>query len=268
MIKELIHCRACNQVIPNYDVSEFARAKSLPEVEWNNEDLARVKEFLTAHRGHRMEKLSVKDDSCLSEKPFYEPLRVTYFLAGSGERKFLIRRTKTALDQPAFYEIISGRLQIFNVSLQIQEDDLCKEIAAEKGLSLMPREKVQNFIQAFREEVASFSPEALGEIAESIEEGESSLQAFGSLKESVWERILDRCRGDWNELELDQIKRFIEENRDPPHVLSLLIQRRISIISLVERESGVGLEDREERATVAEAQFTSLAEKKVEKGRG
>ncbi len=245
----------------------MAPPKSLPEVEWNNADLAKVKEFLNAHRSHRMEKLLMKPDSGISEKPFYEPLRVTYFLAVSGERKFLIRRTKTALDQPAFYEIISGRLQIFNVSLQIQEDDLFKQIAAEKGLSLMPREKVQRFIQAFREEVASFSPEALGEVAESIEEGESSLQAFGRLKEAGWERILDRCRGDWNEFERDQIKRFIDENRDPPHVLSLLIQRRISIISLVERESGAALEDQEERATAAEAQFSSRTEKKVEKGR-
>jgi len=49
--------------------------------------------------------------------------------------------------------------------------------------------------------------------------------------------------------------------------LSLLIRRRISIISLVKRESGADLEDREERAAVAEAQFISLAEKKVEKGR-
>jgi hypothetical protein len=267
MIKELIHCRECNQVIPNYGGFEWAAAKGLPEVEWNNADLAGVKEFLHVHRSHRMEKLLIKLDTGISAKPFYEPLRVTYFLAGSGQRNFLVRRTKIALDQPAFYEIISGRLQIFNVSLQIQEDELGKQMAADRELSLWPRRKVQRFIQAFREEVARLCPEVIGEALESIEEGESSLQAFGRLKESGWERILNRCRADLNDLELDQIKRFIAENRDPPQALSLLIQRRISIISLVERESGAALEDREERAAFAEAQFTPPAEKKVEKGR-
>ncbi|MDH4268324.1 MAG: hypothetical protein OEW45_22080 [Deltaproteobacteria bacterium] len=267
MIKELIRCTACNQVIPNYGGFELGRADTLPGVEWNNADLARVKDFLTAHRGHPMEKLFIKTDSCISEKPSYELMRVTYFFAESAERKFLVRRTKTALDQPAFYEIFPGRLQIFNKSLKIQEDDLGKQIAADKELSLVPKEKVQRFIQAFREEVASISLEALGEVAESIEEGETPLQAYGSLKESVWERILDRCRWDFKESELAEIRRFIDENREPPDVLSLQILRRISVISLVEAESGVDLRDREEIEEVMETRSSSLAEKKVEKGR-
>lgn len=104
-------------------------------------------------------------------------------------------------------------------------------------------------------------------MAESIEEGETSLQAYGSLKESVWERILDRCRWDFNESEMAEIRRFIDENRDPPDVLSLQILRRISVISLVEAESGVDLRDREEIEEVMETRSSSIVEKKVEKGR-
>ncbi len=267
MIKELIHCMDCHQVFPNYDASEFSRAKSLPGVEWNDEDLAKGKEFLTVHCGHRMEKLSLKLDSGISSKPSYEPLRETYFLAGSGERKFLIRRTKTALNQLASYEIVPGRLQVFNVSLRIQEEDLARQMAADSGLSQIPRQKVQGFIEAFREEIARFSPEAFGEVAESIEEGENSLQAFGSLKEFVWKRILDRGCGDWDGFERGQIQRFIDENRDPPQVLSLRIERRISILSLVEKGIPEDLEDRKESAPVAEAQFSLPAQEKVEKGR-
>ena len=267
MVKELIYCADCHEAIPNYDLSEFSRAKSLPEVEWNNEDLARVKKFLIVHRSHRMEKLLMKQDSGISAKLLYDPLRVTYFLAASGERKFLIRRTKTALDQPAFYEVIPGRLQIFDVSVQIQEDDLGKQVAADRELSRIPREKVQKFIQAFREEVARFSPESLGEVAESIEEGESSLQVFAGLKESVWKRILDRCCGDLNALERGQIQRFIDENRNPTQVLSLSIERRISILSLVERETPADMEDRKESSILTEDPFSSQNEKKVGKGR-
>ena len=267
MVRELIHCMDCHQVIPNYGGFELAPLRSLQEVEWDNADLVRVKEFLKAHRSHRMEKLLTEPASAISEQPFYEPLRVTHFLAGSRERKLLIRRSKTALGQPAFYEVIPGRLQVLNAALQIQEEDLAKQMAADGGLSLISRDKVQRFIKVFGKEVTRFSPETLGEAVESIEEGENSLQAFGSLKESVWERILDRCCQDWNAWERDQIRRFIAENQDPPQALSLLIQRRISILSLVERETPLALEGQKESAAVTQAQFISRGKKKVTKGR-
>ncbi len=59
---------------------------------------------------------------------------VIYILARNAKGKFLIRRTKIALDQPASYVIIPGKLKISNVSLKIQEEDLRGEIAAEKGI--------------------------------------------------------------------------------------------------------------------------------------
>ena len=110
MIKKLIRCTACNQVIPNYEGSELTRSKSLPGVEWSNADLATAKKFLRLHSGHRLEELLVEENSWVSQKPSYEPLRESYCFASNAERKFLIRRTKAALDQPAFYEILPGRL--------------------------------------------------------------------------------------------------------------------------------------------------------------
>ena len=144
MIKNLIRCVVCNQVIPNYGGYELTRAKSLPGVDWSNADLASAKEFLHTHSGHPLEELIIEEDSWISEKPAYEPLRVTYILASNAERKFLIRRTKTALDQPASYEIIPGKLKISNVSLEIQEDDLRRQIAAEEGFSLLLKRKMEN----------------------------------------------------------------------------------------------------------------------------
>ncbi|MGA2956940.1 MAG: hypothetical protein ABSF48_14610, partial [Thermodesulfobacteriota bacterium] len=100
MIKNLIRCATCNQVIPNYGGYELTQAKSLPGVDWSNADLASAKEFLRTHSGHPLEELFVEADSCISEKPVYEPLGVIYILARKAKQKFLIRRTKIALDQP------------------------------------------------------------------------------------------------------------------------------------------------------------------------
>jgi len=251
-------------VIPDYSGYELARARSLPGVEWSNADLADAKEFLRTHFGHPLEELVVEEDSWISEKPIYEPIRVTYFLAGSAQRKFLIQRTKTALDQPASYKIIPGRLKLSSVSLKIQEDDLRKQIHAEKGFSLLLKEKMQRFIQALRDEMAGISAKEFEEEAERIEDGETSLSAYGCINESRWTRILDRCRRDFDEFELKAIRKFIDEHRDPPDVLSIQIQRRLSIFSLVEAESGsLAAMERKETEAAIEAQVSATAERKA-----
>ena len=270
VIGKLIRCTACNQVIPNYGGSDLARAQSLPGVEWSNADLSNAKEFLRAHFGHRLEELIVEGDSCVSEKPSYETVRVTYFFAGNGKRRFLVRRTKSALDKPAFYKVISGRLKLSNVSLKIQEDDLRKQIAAEKGFSPLLKERMERFIQVFRDEIARISLEKFEEEAEEIDDGEGSTPAYAALKNSRWQRILNRCRLYFDEFELKVLNRFIDENRNPPDVLSIQIERRLSIISPGEAETSslanVEMERKKMEASI-EDQASANVEKKAAKGK-
>jgi hypothetical protein len=237
VIERLIRCTVCNQVIPNYTSSVFAWVKSFLDVEWSNADLTNTQEFLRAHFGHLLEELVVEADFFFSEKPSYEPIRVTYFFAGNATRSFLVRRKKRALDEPASYEIVPGKLKISNLSWKVQEDHLRKQINAETGFSLTLKRKIPRFIQAVRDEIGGISPTEFEGMAEEIEEGETSLSAYGSLKESCWTKILDRCRRDFDEVELETIRKFIEEHRHPPDVLSIQIQRSISVISLAKAES-------------------------------
>jgi hypothetical protein len=263
MIKKLIRCSTCNQVIPNYEGYAVTQAQSLPGVEWSDADLVKAKEFLLTHSGHPLEELSVETDSLIGEKPAYEPIGVTYILASKEDKKYLIRRMRKELDQPASYEIIPGKLKLSNVSLRIQEYDLRKQIDAEKGFSLLLKRKMEKFIQAFRDEMAGISAEDFEREAEAIEEGETSLIAFGSLKDSRWERILNRCGRFFKESELMSIRRFIDENRNPLDVLSIQIQRRISIISLVEGQAFQGIQEIDETRMAVESKPDEIAEEKT-----
>jgi hypothetical protein len=237
MIHKLIHCSTCNQVIPNYQGCAVTQAQSLSGLERSGADLAEAKEFLLTHSRHPLEELSIETDSLISEKPAYEPIGVTYILASNARRKFLIRRTRMALDQPALYAIIPGKVKLSNVSLRIQEYDLRRQIAAEKRFSLLLKRKMEKFIEAFREETAGIKAEDFEREAEAVEEGEHSLIAYGSFKESHWARILKRCGRHFKESELKIVRDFIEENRIPPDVLSVQVQRRISIIAPAKVES-------------------------------
>ena len=261
MINKLIRCTACNQVIPNYQGYELTRAKSLPGVEWSDADLASAREFLRTHFGHSLEEILLEEDSWVSEKPSYEPLRVSYCLAGNAGERFLIRRTKLALDQPASYEIVPGRMKISNVSLKFQESNLRKQIFAEKGFSSLLKERMEKFIQVFGDEITRISPEKVEEEIKEIHDGESCALAYAGLNNSRWERILNRCRLYFDESELKALRRFIDENHNPPDVLSIQIERRISIIPPAGEESIVGLQDRKETEEEMEASSIARSQK-------
>jgi len=231
MVKKLILCKQCYQVIPLLEgIGDFGDSYVLTGVEWSSEDLDKQKEFYFCHGNHKLEELIVDSKTFVSDKPSYEPVKTSYFEASNGQEKLLIRRTRIGLDHPAQYEIIPGQLQISNISANIQGNELRKEISGRDGYLPLPEEKVEIFIRALTEEVESISPEKLTEEIEGPQEGETSLLAYGILKEVHWENVLRKCQNDFQNNDLTNIRRFIQENREPGDVLALQIHRQVTIL--------------------------------------
>jgi hypothetical protein len=230
MIEKLMRCTKCDQVIPHPgSFDDFEKSSLLPGVEWSAADLESQREFFRCHGEHPLEELWADPDTYISDKPSYEPVKVSYFEASNGQQSFLIRRTKPALDRPAFYQLIPGKLQVSNVSFNIQEEALRKQMAARNGSVPLTEEEIRNFIRAFRDEVETIAPENLAEEVEVAREGETPLLSYGIFKEARWENVLRRCAKDIEKIDLNKIRQFIEENRQPDDVLSLLIKRKVSI---------------------------------------
>ena len=130
MVEKLIRCTRCNKIIPQFSsFGDFAADSSLPGVEWSSEDLDAQKEFLRQHEGHLLEELFIDCETFFSDKPCFELKKVAYVEASNGQQKFLIKRTRTAFDRPAFYELIPGKIQVSDVSLEIQEDQIQRGIS-------------------------------------------------------------------------------------------------------------------------------------------
>jgi len=230
MVEKLIRCTQCNKVIPQYDrFGDFGEIPALPGVEWASDDLDGQKEFLELHRGHVLEDLLVDRETMVSDRPAFEPRRVTYVEAGNGKEKFLIKRVKEGYDRPAFYELIPGQIRVADISLEIQEEEIRKEIEWLNGSLALPAEKVGKFIEAFREEVEGIPPEKWREEMEMTFPGETSLLTYGSIRTSHWENILHRCENDFKDSELEVIGRFIRDHREPGNILDLRIKNKISI---------------------------------------
>jgi len=230
MIEKLMRCTKCDQVIPHpVTFRDFENSSLLPGVEWSAADLERQREFFRCHGTHPVEELRVNTDTYISDKPSYESVKVSYFEASNGEQSFLIRRTKPALDQPAIYELIPGKLLVSNISFNIQEEALRKQMATRNGSAPLTEEKIQKFIRAFRDEVETIGPEKLAAEVEVADEGEKPLLSYGIFKQARWENILRRCAQDFEKVDLNKIRQFIDENSQPNDVLSLLVKRKVSI---------------------------------------
>ena len=230
MIQKLMRCTKCDQVIPHPGgFGDFEKSSLLPGVEWSAADLERQKEFFRCHAAHPVEELRVNTDTLISDKSSYEPVKISYFEASNGQQSFLIKRTKPTLDQPAIYQLIPGKLLVSNVSFDIQEEALRKQMAVRNGSAPLTEEKIQKFIRAFQDEVETIGPEKLAEEVEVAEEGETPLLSYGIFKEARWENVLRRCAADFEKADLNKVRKFIDENSQPDDVLSLLVKRQVSI---------------------------------------
>ncbi|HSR10808.1 MAG TPA: hypothetical protein VLS90_05140, partial [Thermodesulfobacteriota bacterium] len=214
--------------------------------------------FLRTHSRHQLHELVVDPETYISEKPDYEPIGESYFLAGDEKGRFLIRREKRSLDTPAVYQVVPGELRISR-SLHIREKELRTQIAREKSFSPGLKNKVDRFVQILREEVAGLSPEEFECRAPIWQPGESPCVSLAGLDDSVWARVLDRCRKDYSPAEFRTLQTFIAENRYPPDVLCVSMEKRFSVISVVGPAKVVDGNSRVEEAEASKQPASRLA---------
>ena len=103
-----------------------------------------------------------------------------------------------------------------------------RQVSWLNGSFALSEEKINKFIQAFREEVKSISPESLQEEIESTLPGETPLLTYGSLSEDRWKKVLQRCENAFEPPEIELIEGFIRDNRQPGEVLGLQIRKTVS----------------------------------------
>jgi hypothetical protein len=116
---------------------------------------------------------------------------------------------------------------------------------------------MEKFIQVFRDEIGRISLDKIEEEIGEIYDGEGISLPYAGLNNSRWERILNRCRLYFDKVELEAVRRFIEENCNPPDVLSIQIERRISIIPFAVE----GLQDKEETGEEMETPSIVISKK-------
>ncbi len=218
----LIHCIDCNKVInimewdlctpSSWDVGE------LKEQEGNDR-----RAFEQRHKNHRTEELTPVTPA-ISDKPYAEPLKVSYFEASNGKQRFVIKRWRNTIDDPCEYEVIDGRLEITHRKVRVQTEAIKKQFKTEHD-GAIPEKKLNYFIKAIQDEIKNVDPNTL----EVAAEGESPLISYYQLGSESLKRILFRCWDtfDWHELKL--LRDFVLEHNEYDDVMTVMAQKEFSI---------------------------------------
>ena len=222
MMGTLIHCIDCNKVIhmTEWDLCthyDWQQAE-IKEQEGNDR-----KAFEQRHKNHRTEELTPVTPA-ISDKPYAEPLKVSYFEASNGTQRFVIKRWRNTIDDPCEYEVIDGRLEITQGKVRVQTEAIKKQLRTEHD-GAIPENKLNYFIKAIQDEVKDLDPDTL----EVSAEGETPLISFCQLDSQSVKRIFTRCWDTFNWHELKLLRDFVIEHNEYDDVMTIVAQKEFTI---------------------------------------
>jgi hypothetical protein len=222
MMGTLIHCIDCNKVI-HMTEWDFCNHHEWLEGEIKEQEGNDRKAFEQRHKNHRTEEL-IPVSTAISDKPYAEPVKNSYFEASNGKRRFVIKRWRRTIDDPCEYEIIAGRLEITHGKAGVQTEAIKKQFRMEHN-GAMPERKLNSFVKAIQDEVKNLDPDTL----EVSAEGETPLISFYRLGSQSVKRILTRCRNtcSWHELKL--LRDFVMEHSEYDDVMTVVVEKEFCI---------------------------------------
>jgi len=225
MVEErYICCRNCNEVhhvtpfdkAPEYIWAE-GEARELPRDDW--------RDFMHRHAGHRLESLRSVGESCLVSGEAADPMKVDYIEVTNGHDLFLIRSHRKNIAEPLSFELVQGRLAPAGVSVEVQEDELRKELKHHFPWRMpepLSDQKIELFIGLFKEMVASLRPDEIEICSPSYTDTRTE---YGSLESAGKEALVERCKHHFSAVEIEEIRRFIETHVEDDGVMSLRLAK-------------------------------------------
>jgi hypothetical protein len=213
-MNQLIHCINCDAIYLRTPFDQWPEYEPHP---WNSEDLPQGNEkddfqdFLKDHRGHQLEDLKLVEDSFISEKPYFEPVKVSYFKATNGRESFVIKKFRESIDQPLKYQLIIGDYSLRCVGINIQSEEIAKQLEREfEATPLLPAKKTA-FLKLYQHIAETVDIRNLERIPE---ESPNPLEIYYKMDDLSLIYLLRNCRSIFKEQEYSNIEKFIHLHKE------------------------------------------------------
>ena len=231
---KFILCRNCDAI---HHVTRFDKAPCYAlvggEVQESPLDDWRV--FVTAHAGHMLESLEGTGEKyCPSGSPL-DPMGVTYIEVTNGNARMLLKRTRSAIDEPVQFRPVLGRLTDNGATIEVQENEIRNEM--KYHFSWAPHtfddQKITRFVELYKEVVKDIDPRSVCASEYSYADDNIS---YAVLEDCTVQALLRKCAVSFVPAEIAFIERFVETHRSGSDVMALVLRRHVTIAPLDLRE--------------------------------
>lgn len=213
-MNQLIRCTACNKIFmktrfdqwPEYEPISGGSSDLLPGREKDD-----LQDFLKDHRNHPIENLQIIEDSLVSEKPYSEPTKTSYFKATNGKERFVIRKSRERIEDPLTYELLPGDYSLKLLRLEIQAEAIMKQLEREWSHSSFSRPKGDAFIRLCCKVLETVDIENLERIPE---DSPHPLETYYKMDEVSLAYLLRNCRNIFKGPEYQEIEAFIHRHKE------------------------------------------------------
>jgi hypothetical protein len=225
---KFVWCRRCEVVhrvtafdrAPVFDLSAGEVAET-PANDW--------REFMARHAGHALEPLAGTGNDYSPAGSAGDPMAVVYIEASNGKEKVWLRRSRRSIDEAVRYELFDGQLVDGGLSLEIQENEIRKEMKLHHRWppgAPLGDDKIDLFISLFRDVVSRLDPESV--CTSEFSYTDQNI-CYGRLDFAAESALLAKCRRQFSPSELESLRRFIECHRDGDDVMALVKRRCVTV---------------------------------------
>ena len=238
-MNQLIHCINCDAVFlktPFDQELEYEHTSflSFPYTQATGQATGQAterddfKDFMKDHDGHRLEDLTIIEDSCISDKDYIEPVKVSYFKATNGKENFVVRKFRERIGEPLRYELVAGDYSLTCVSLDVQARDIEKQLMREFTERPLPKNKVDSFIRLYDHIIKTVEVTNLERLPE---ESSNPLEVYYKMDDVTLMYLLRNCHHIFKGQDYSDIENFISRHKDD----GVLLLKAVYKIHVVER---------------------------------
>jgi hypothetical protein len=227
-MNQCIRCINCDEVFIKTPFDQY------PEYQYDpnhpSEPVRTIKRddfqgFLISHRGHQLEYLEMIEDSFASEKPYSEPVKISYLRATNKKEKFVIKKFREKIGEPMKYQLIHGDYFLECLGVEIQSKEITKQLKTELKSHPLSQTQISEFLKLYRHIAEIIDIKNLERIPE---ESSHPLEMYYKMDDISLYYLLRNCRNIFKGKEYSDIEDFIYRHKDDG-VLLLKARYRIQM---------------------------------------
>ena len=212
---------------PEYEFNLDRLLENLQSIERDD-----FQEFLIHHHGHQLENLKIIEDSFASEKPYFEPIKTSFFRATNGKEKFVIKKSRKRIDEPLTYQLIPGDYSLKCIAIEIQSEEISKQLRELRpALSQMQTDAFLKLYSAVAEDID------VKDLERTPEESHHPLEIYYRIDDVHLMFLLRNCHNIFKGQEYSAIEEFIHREKDDG-VLLLKATYKIQITKTAKAKKG------------------------------